>query len=127
MSGRTHLTVIALSMALIAIAGNIPQVNNVYGVHFSSGTVSKNASSSSTTNGGLIGNAMIAGVAVSNPLSESGAKSAKDAGLRWIRTDIGIATTVQHTYSVASASGLSTIGVVSYWIVDKPDSFNLGD
>jgi len=65
------------------------------------------------------------GVAVSNPFGESEAKSTKDAGVAWIRTDIGIAQRVTQTYSVARAAGLSIVGIVSYWTVDNPDSFTL--
>lgn len=105
-------TVTALSIVLIVIVGTTFPGINVHAIESSALSVQ---------------DGMTLGVAVSNPLSESEANSAKDAGATWIRVDVGIATSVQQTYSIAQVSGLDMIGIVSYWVVDNPDSFTLQD
>ena len=90
-------------------------------------TAGNDTQSLSALNVTTAGNDIAIGVAVSNPLSDSEAKFANDMGAKWIRTDVGISKSVQQTYSAAQTSGLNIIGVVSYWILDNPDSFTEQD
>jgi hypothetical protein len=121
-------TVIASTIVLIVLAEAILQGASVYAESSAHSVFSgMNIQSRSSVRGAAVQNGITVGVAVSNRFSASEAKSAKDAGTTWIRTDVGIAQSVQQTYSEARSLGLNIIGVVSYWIVDNPDSFTLQD